>query len=144
MLRSEGGWYEEDAEWAVALTFPHLFTAFERRCADRTVRESWPDAWEAISGRLLAPGESHEKDRRAFDHAADWIVISAITADHRSGSVDVVATIGGERGAAEQRRYFFPCDEYEVGRFGFAIDEARHRLYDGPSVFVGWQGRAPS
>ncbi len=35
MLRSRGGgYYEEDAEWAiVAITFPHLFTSFERRCA---------------------------------------------------------------------------------------------------------------
>jgi hypothetical protein len=31
MLRANGGWYEEDAAWAiVAITFPHLFTSFER------------------------------------------------------------------------------------------------------------------
>ena len=79
-LRSKGGWYEEDAEWAiVAITFPHLFTAFERRCAERTVKDSWPDAWEMISCTVLAPGESYEKDRRSFEltHANDWIVISA-------------------------------------------------------------------
>ena len=136
MLRSEGGWYEEDAAWAVvALTSRISSRRSSGSCADRTVRDSWPDAWEAISGRLLAPGESHEKDRRAFecDHAADWIVISAIPSIDRPGFVEVVATIGGKRGAAEQRRYLVPSDEYEVGRFGFVIDEARHRLYDGPS-----------
>lgn len=64
LLRSAGGWYEEDAAWAiVAITFPHLFTAFERRCAERTVKDSWPDAWETIFGIVLQPGESHEKDR---------------------------------------------------------------------------------
>lgn len=75
MLRSKGGWYEEDAEWAaVAITSPHLFTAFERRCAERTIKDSWPDAWEMIFGTTLQPGESREKDRRAFDHAhaRDW------------------------------------------------------------------------
>lgn len=47
MLRSAGGWYEEDAAWAiVAITFPHLFTGVERRCAERTAKDSWPDAWE--------------------------------------------------------------------------------------------------
>jgi len=35
MLRDEGGWYEEDACWAiVAITFPDLFTALERRHAN--------------------------------------------------------------------------------------------------------------
>jgi hypothetical protein len=81
LLRTKGGWYEEDAEWAiVAITFPHLFTAFERRCAERTIKDSWPDAWEEIFGTILLPGESREKDRRAFEqaHAQDWIVVSAI------------------------------------------------------------------
>ena len=72
-VRTEGGWYEEDAEWAiVAISFPHLFTAFERRWAERTIKDSWPDAWEAIFGTMLQPGESYEKDRRTFEaaHAA--------------------------------------------------------------------------
>jgi hypothetical protein len=33
----------------------------------------------------------------------------------------------------------FCRDEYHVGRFGFVIDEARHRLYDGPSSLIGWK-----
>ena len=99
-----------------------------------------PDAWEAIHGRSLKPGESHEKDRRAFerDHASDWIVISAIRSDQHSGMTECVATLGGDRNARETRRYLVPSDEYHVGRFGFVIDEARHRLYDGPSSFIGW------
>jgi hypothetical protein len=143
MLRSKGGWYEEDAEWAiVAITFPHLFTAFERRCAERTIKDSWPDAWEAIFGTMLQPGESYEKDRRAFEaaHAADWIVISAITSKHEKGFVECVATLGGRRGpGVEERRFLVPSDEYDVGRFGFVIDPDRHQIYGGPSDFVGWQ-----
>lgn len=141
-LRAEGGWYEEDAAWAaVAITFPHLFTSFERRCAERTIKDSWPDAWEAISGTVLEPGESHEKDRRAFEtqHANDWVVTSAITSNHEKGFVEVVATRGGTRGSGtEQRRFLVPADEYQVGRFGFVIDEARHHVYDGPSTIIGW------
>ncbi|MCK1494405.1 hypothetical protein IVB14_29345 [Bradyrhizobium sp. 180] len=143
MLRSKGGWYEEDAEWAiVAITFAHLFTAFERRCAERTIKDSWPDAWETIFGTTLQPGESREKDRRTFDHAhgRDWVVVSAITSKHESGFVEVVATLGGKRGpGTEERRFLVPSGEYHVGRFGFVIDEARHRLYGGPSDFVGWR-----
>jgi len=38
MLRDSAGCYEEDCHWsAVALTFPHLFTAYERRRAERSI-----------------------------------------------------------------------------------------------------------
>jgi hypothetical protein len=143
MLRSAGGWYEEDAEWAiVAITFPHLFTTFERRCAERTIKDSWPDAWETIFGTILQPGESREKDRRAFEreHADHWVVVSAITSKQEKGFVEVVATAGGKRGpGTEERRFLVPSDEYRMGRFGFVIDPDRHPVYGGPSDFIGWQ-----
>jgi hypothetical protein len=146
MLRARGGWYEEDSAWAiVAITFPQLFTSFERRCAEPTIKDGWPDAWEAIFGPILQPGESYERDRQAFEatHAADWIVISAITSQQENGFVEVVATQGGKRGSGtEERRFLIPLDEYQVGRFGFVVDVDRHRVYVGPSSFVGWQGRA--
>lgn len=91
MLRAPDGWYEEDECWAiVALTYPHLFTSFERRGAERTIKDSWPDAWEAIFCTILQPGESRMKDQYAFEleHADDWIVISAITSSHEKGFVD--------------------------------------------------------
>jgi len=145
MLRARGGWYEEDEGWAiVAITFPQLFTSYERRCAARTIKDSWPDAWEAIFGTVLQPGESREKDRRAFEqeHAHDWIVVSAITSDQHPGFVEVVATPGGRRGAGtEERRFLVPSDEYRIGRFGLVVDETRHAVYSGPSSFIAWQGR---
>lgn len=143
LLRAEVGWYEEDCAWAiVAITFPDLFTGFERRCAERSVKDSWPDAWETIFGVLLGPGESYEKDRRAFHeaHAGDWIVVSAIASGHQQGFVECVATPGSRRGAGtEERRFLVPADEYAVGRFGFVIDPSRHAIYAGPSSFIGWQ-----
>lgn len=145
MLRAAGGWYEEDGEWAaVAITFPHLFTKLEHRHAEQTVKDFCPDAWEAISGTILAPGESRRKDQRVFEaeHASDWIVVSAITSDQHKGFVECVATPGGKREAgSEERRFLVPADEYDVGRFGFVIDPARHAGYAGPSSFVGWSGR---
>lgn len=141
-LRRHYGWYEEDAEWAiVAMTFPDLFTNLERRLADQTVKDSRPDAWEAIRGTILEPGQSFEKDRRAFHerHAKDWIVISAIRSDHHPGFVETIATRGGERGpSVEERRFLVPAPHYYPGRFGFVIDPAQHGGYDGPSSFVGW------
>ncbi|WP_258599478.1 DUF7007 domain-containing protein [Mesorhizobium sp. AR07] len=39
---------------------------FERRYAERTMKASFPDAWEAITGNVLDSGESWKKDERAF------------------------------------------------------------------------------
>lgn len=146
MLRDAGGWYEEDAAWAaVATAWPDLFTGLERRQAEETMRHSWPDAWEAIHGRGLRPGESRARDAEAFArlHVNDWVVISAIYSDHHPGFTEVVATRGGRRDpAAEERRFLVPSADYKVGPFGFVIDEARHAVYDGPSSFIGWRVRA--
>lgn len=148
LLRSKDGFYEEDSAWAiVAITFPHLFTGFERRCAERSIKDWWPDAWETIFVTTLAPGESHVKDRRDFEaaHAGDWIVISALRSDHHPGMIEVIATLDGKREHnAEERRFLVPSGEYEPARFGFVIDVDRHRSYDGPSSFVVWQGREAS
>lgn len=146
LLRDGAGYYEEDAAWAaVATAWPDLFTGLERRQAEETLRHSWPDAWEAIHGGVLRPGESRSRDAEAFArlHADDWVVISAIYSDHRPGFTEVVATRGGRRDQqAEERRFLVPSPEYKAGSFGFVIDEARQAVYDGPSSFIGWQGRA--
>ena len=72
------------------------------------------------------------KDERCFKqvHAADWIVISALRSAQRPGFIDCVATIGGKRDSKLARRFLVPSCEYEVGRFGFVIDPARHAVYD--------------
>jgi hypothetical protein len=58
---------------------------------------------------------------------------------------EVITTRGGRRDhGVEERRFLVPSPEYEVGRFGFVIDEARHVGYDGPSSFVSWSGRNPA
>lgn len=157
-LRSEGGWYEEDCGWAaVAITFPGLFTAFERRCAETTLKDWFPDAWEAISEAVLGPGDSYLKDRRAFaiTHADDWVVISATRSADYAHVVEVVAMLGGRRDpCAEERRFLVPAAEYEADRpFGFVVDPRRHAVCnggcdaarDGVARFVGRsaEGRGP-
>lgn len=141
-LRRDSGWYEEDCEWAiVAITFTDLFTTFERRLADDAIRNWWPDAWEAIHGQHLLPGESRERDRESFEraHDKDWIVISAIRSNQQIGFTEVIATRGGARGeGSERRRFLLPSKEYHAGPFGFIVDEAKYPPYDGPSNFAGW------
>ena len=138
--RNRDGWYEEDSEWAiVAATFPELFTTSERASAEDTLRHSEPDAYEAIRGVALVSGQSRVKDERSFKlaHAADWIVVAAITSSHAPGFVECVATLGGDRGSHAERRFLIAAAEYEIGPFGFVIDLIRHAAYDGPSDFIG-------
>lgn len=144
-LRTGAGWYEEDAKWAaVAAGLPDLFTGYERRLADDTIRNTWPDAWEALHGRVLQPGESRERDRKAFEqtHRDHWIVISAIRSEHYPGFTELIATRGGQRGGdVTRRRFLLPSAEYHIGPFGFVVDEAKHAAYDGQSSFAGWSDR---
>ena len=131
LLRSLSGFYEEDAEWAaVAQALPDLFTGYERRLADETLRNHWPEVWEAIHGRSLQPGESRERDRQIFEcqHALDWIVIAAVSSDRFHGFAETTATLGGQRGPGVERRHFLiPSAEYEPGLFGFVVDPARYQ-----------------
>lgn len=133
LWRNDAGWYEEDAEWAkVAFTFPDLFTTRERRCANESLGNDYPDAWEHIHGVTLAPGESRVKDEWQFRarHATDWIVIAAIRSDRNPGFVECVAKIGGNRSLADERLYLVPVGEYQAGRFGFVIDERKHGRFE--------------
>ena len=135
-LRVDGGWYEEDGEWAkVALGYPDLFTDREKVSAERTLRDWYPDAWEAVHGRALQPQESFQRDRERFEreHAADWVVISAIRSERYPGQVETVATLGGKRlDGVRRRRVLGPYDEYAAGRHGFVIDLDRHPVLAEP------------
>lgn len=148
MLRSTDGFYEEDCAWAaIPQAFPELFTDLERRDADTTLRNAYPDAWEAIHGKKIPPGASYAKDRRTFDTANTnrWVVISAILSRRHPGFVECIATPGGRRANRDnERRFLVAEDEYDIGKFGFVIDEARHEQYFGPSSFVGWIEPGPA
>src|SRR3546814_9444548 len=108
------------------------------RHADRTLRDYYPECWEAVHGRALEPGESFANDRRLFRdaHAQDWVVVSAITSKERPGFVDCVATLGGDGRASSHRRFLVPEDEYRAGPHGFVIDERPHWAWDGPTAIA--------
>ncbi|WP_443018815.1 DUF7007 domain-containing protein [Sphingomonas sp. 2R-10] len=128
-LRVAGGWYEEDGEWAkVAAGYPALFTDRERALADRTLRDWYPEAWEAVHGRLLMPEESLARDRERFDreHVADWVVIAAVRSNRHPDMVETTASLGGDRREGRRRHFLVPASDYRVGRHGFVIELANH------------------
>ncbi|MQB12394.1 hypothetical protein DXT96_21360 [Agrobacterium sp. ICMP 6402] len=144
LYRNDGGFYEEDCEWAkVAHAFPQLFTAYERRMADRTLRNYYPDAYERVMSVTLNASQSHLRERQEFEsrHRNDWVVIAALNSDHEPGFVECIATLGGIRGETGERRFLVPRSDYTIGRHGFVIDPVKHEPYDGPSSFVTWAAR---
>lgn len=141
LYRARDGHYEEDCEWSkVAHAFPHLFTTYERRLADRTLRDYFPDAYERVTGAILNGSQSHMRDRQEFEsrHRNDWVVIAALNSHHKPGLVECIAALGGIRGEVGERRFLVPRSDYTIGRHGFVIDPIKHEPYDGPSSFVIW------
>lgn len=75
LLRRAGGWYEEDAAWAaVATAWPDLFTTLERRQAEETLRDNWPNAWEAMDGRCsrASPASATPRPSPALTPKTGW------------------------------------------------------------------------
>ncbi len=137
-LRIQGGWYEEDGEWArVAHAFPDLFTSYERGKAARTLRNWSTDEYEAATGQTVPLEESLVKRRRAFEaeHAGSMRVVSATTdRENHPGMVVVTARQGGREGTGDHRRFLVPGDEYAAGENDFVVDEVRHEeMTDAPA-----------
>lgn len=144
LYRNNTEFYEEDCEWAkVAHAFPELFTVYERRLADRTLRDYYPDAYERVTGAILNGSQSHMRERQEFEkrHRNDWVVIAALNSGHQPGFVECIATLGGIRGETGERRFLVPRSYYVIGRHGFVIDPVKHQPYDSPSSFVTWAAR---
>ncbi|XAI97217.1 hypothetical protein [Dolichospermum phage Dfl-JY45] len=65
-----GPWFNEDDEWAiVALTFPEAFAAAAAEAVEHAhaIARAWkPDAYEAVTGRAVTPGQSPGRDAVRF------------------------------------------------------------------------------
>lgn len=119
-LRFENGRYEEDCEWArVEVSFPQYFPDTQEEALQ--CLKAWnPDAYEAWSGVILQPGESHTKDRRLFleAHKNDYLVLSAYGSWHEEvpeGFVGVYAGKGGrtpEGSFPDDTAYFLVLKEF--------------------------------
>lgn len=132
--RRSGGWYEEDAEWAIAaLVHPDAFPSAEAEAA-RVCKDWNPDEYTAITGEPVTAVESYVVAQREFVVATQhqWVAVSAI---HHGGDrtlVAVTATLGGRSAwtpESEVRTYLVAADRY-AGRseHGYVINEERDTL----------------
>jgi hypothetical protein len=138
--RNEDGWYEEDCAYAkVVAGMPDIFTDLERRDADKTLKNWFPDEYEAVNGVVVSEDESVVRKKQIFSvkHAEDYVVIAASQTDDYPGMALCIATVGGKRGGfangveipcPEERKFIIPLEEYRTrSENGFVVDLDKHR-----------------
>ena len=144
-LRREGGWYEEDCDWAIPFFFFNAdLRAVDARgvdSAESTLKEWMPHEFTAATGREVNLEESHVLREEVFyeKHRDDYITIAA-WGDWQGGvpqgMVGVCAIKGGHSrtGLAKDRgpeKYFLvPEAEYDKRDIAFVIDLTRHQEVD--------------
>lgn len=133
-------WFEEDCSWAfVALAFPEHYKEHEES-AERTLRNWFPEAWEAYYGRPLQPGESSARDEQVFreTNRDNFIVTSAWGDWAENVPTGMVGVFARRESNGAEGCWLVPDLEYEsrrhdgASRFGFVVDPKRHRRMDAP------------
>jgi hypothetical protein len=143
-FRTDGGWYEEDCDWAlVAVVWPEAFVianspSFDtvekvRAEAVRCVKQWNPDRWTRAMGEPVTAEESSIIADREFAaaHADDYITTSASGSWHENvptGMVGVSARRGGRLNPqGDEKRFLVTDEEYDArGSQGFVVDLDRH------------------
>ena len=131
-MRNEGGWYEEDCEWAKAavihpIGFQRIIKTegkpdrIECEIAIETLRNWHPDQYEQFTGTKLERGQSLVRDEKLFEiENATNYVVAAAWGDWAhwvpEGKVGVVA-----RRASDHTEKWFLVDKSIYGR-KFVID----------------------
>jgi hypothetical protein len=152
-FRADGGWYEEDCDWAAVVFFIQVPFRENGKITDavRSARSAlrvwhWRE-WEKYFDDVIPPGESSIKDAELFReaHADDFIVISAYGDWHPNvpaGYVGVEATRGGRLPGhkdddPEWAFFLVLADDYRSERKNchgcFVIDTDSHLPWIGPA-----------
>jgi len=130
-------WLEEDNEYSLAvLAFPSEFDEASRACADSTLKNHYPDTWEAITGQELKPGESRIRDEQRFaeENKNNHVMVRCygqLYLHVPANMVGVATTVGGvhHRDAVESY-WLVPEPEFDASPYNFVVDPARHQQLD--------------
>jgi hypothetical protein len=112
-------WFEEDCAWAAVVTqWPELFSEADRKAADGTLGNWYPDAWEAEYGRKLTASESIVIADREFAAATrEKLVARAAWGDwHEKVPEGYVGVCGYRASDGTEAWKLLPAAEYHGGR----------------------------
>jgi hypothetical protein len=140
-MRSKGGWYEEDCQWAIAAVVHPI--GFTRVCptegnpdrtewdiANETLRHWYPVEYEQWAGVQLVAGESRTRDKRNFkaDNESHFVVTSAWGSWAPWVPKGMVGVSAIRRSDDARKEFLVPAPEYESRTgFGFVINLSRHQ-----------------
>lgn len=148
--RNADGWYEEDVEaYLVLWLWPQEWCEHRRRLGDSgdwtnpdyardraaaTLREHFPDEWEASTGEKVTSEQSRLVADREFRALAEghWVGVSAsrLQDGERGGDLIVHCALGGNRDAPT-RAFLVSEADYRAAESGrFVADVTRHVAYD--------------
>ncbi len=79
LFRRSGGWYEEDCDWAIPVHFLPDLLPDKKIVAKQTLIEWHWQSWEKLTGEIIQPGQSHNKDAFVFkeSHKNDFRGVAA-------------------------------------------------------------------
>jgi hypothetical protein len=140
-FRIDGGWYEEDCDWAlVAVVWPEAFVQSDSESFDtvekvraeavRCVKQWNPDRWTRAMGEPVTADESSVIANREFQaaHRDDYITTSAF-GSWQDGVPQGFVGVSARKGKtdADERWFLVSEAEYEArDSRGFVIDLDRH------------------
>lgn len=122
IFRRPGGWYEEDCEAAIPLTFipeipdPNALT---------TLKSWFPYEYEQHFNVTLNPGESYIKDKDIFDkeNVNNFVVKAAWGSWHNDVPDGFVGVVARKASTNEEQYFLIPADEYNNRNIGFVIKD---------------------
>ncbi len=155
LFRRSGGWYEEDCDWAIPVHFLPDLLPDKKIVAKQTLIEWHWQSWEKLTGEIIQPGQSHNKDAFVFkeSHKNDFLGVAAFGDWHANvptGMVGVIASRGGVRNGyykeigaveamqhlAEEKMFLVSAAEYSARTENpggiFVVDLKRHAEWIGP------------
>lgn len=136
-LRETSGWYEEDCEasiptWVFWDLFAQHRPEWSKDQTAATIRNWFPEGWEAVTGEVVTAADSSVVARADFavTHADHFLVTAAFGTWQDgvpAGHVGVAAALGG---IGERRWFLVPAAEYQARSGTFVVDPERHQAID--------------
>ncbi len=123
-------WFEEDCAYAaVYLAFPEHFDASKIDCAHESIKNYFPDAYEAAFGVKVKAEESYVIRGREFEarNANNYVVKAAFGSWHENCPEGFVLVATKRASDGSEKAFLVPTTEYDARPGTFVIDTAKHK-----------------
>ena len=135
-MRAEGGWYEEDCDWAIPFCVfeteilsgtddEYTIRAYANHSPLKTLMAWYPEAYEKWSGIVVMPGESHTRDRYIFEqnNVNNYVTYSAVGSHSADCPAGMVLVFAIRKADGSTKSFLVNEQDYAArGQFSFVVD----------------------